>query len=47
MIGNPADVFFQMSIHMQHMRVLVKPMGHALLDVAMDEVRKLYAQTRA
>jgi hypothetical protein len=46
MIGNPTDALFQMSIHMQHWRVLVKPKDHALLDVAMNEVRRLYARTR-
>jgi hypothetical protein len=47
LIGNPADAFFQMSIHMQHWRVLVRPKDHAWLDKAVDKVRRLYAQTRA
>jgi hypothetical protein len=46
LIGNPADALFQMSIHMQHWRVLVKPKDHALLDAATDEARRLYARTR-
>jgi hypothetical protein len=46
LIGNPVDAFFQMSIHMQHWRVLVRPKDHRLLDIATDEVRRLYARTR-
>jgi hypothetical protein len=46
LIGNPADAFFQMSLHMQHWRILVRPNYHALLEVATDEVRRLYAWTR-
>jgi RsiW-degrading membrane proteinase PrsW (M82 family) len=47
LIGNPAGAFFQMSIHMQHWRVLARPKDHAWLDMAADEVRRLYARTRA
>jgi hypothetical protein len=47
LIGNPADALFQMSLHMQHWRVLVRPKDRDLLDVALDEVRRLYARTRA
>jgi hypothetical protein len=47
LIGNPADALFQMSLHMQHWRVLVRPKDRDLLDVATDEVRRLYARTRA
>jgi hypothetical protein len=47
LIGNPADALFQMSLHMQHWRVLVRPKDRELLDVALDEVRRLYARTRA
>jgi hypothetical protein len=47
LIGNPADALFQMSLHMQHRRVLVRPKDRELLDVALDEVRRLYARTRA
>jgi hypothetical protein len=39
LIGNPADAFFQMSIHMQHWRV--RPKDHAWLDTATDEARRL------
>jgi hypothetical protein len=46
LIGNPADAFFQMSIHMQHWRVLVRPKDHALLDIGIDEVSRLYERTR-
>jgi hypothetical protein len=46
LIGNPADAFFQMSIHLQHWRVLVRPKDHAWLDTATDEIRRLYARTR-
>jgi hypothetical protein len=46
LIGNPADAFFQMSIHLQHWRVLVRPKDHAWLDMATDEIRRLYARTR-
>jgi hypothetical protein len=46
LIGNPTDAFFQMSIHMQHWRILVRPKDHALLEVVTDKVRRLYAWTR-
>jgi hypothetical protein len=36
-----------MSIYMQSWRVLVRPRDRALLDVALDEVRRLHARTRA
>jgi hypothetical protein len=45
--ANPADALFQISLHMQHWRVLVRPKDRDLLDVATDEVRRLYARTRA
>jgi hypothetical protein len=35
-----------MSIYMQQWRVLVRPRDHALLDVATDEIRRLYVWTR-
>jgi hypothetical protein len=47
LIANPADALFQISLHMQHWRVLVRPKDRDLLDVATDEVRRLYARTRA
>jgi hypothetical protein len=47
LIGNPADVLFQMSLHMQHWRVLVRQKDRALLDVATNEVRRLYASSSA
>jgi hypothetical protein len=46
-ISHPADAFFQMSIHMQHWRVLVRQRDRALLDEAVGEVRRLHARTRA
>jgi hypothetical protein len=47
MIGNPADAFYHMLIHMQSWRVLVRRRDRALLDVARDELRRLHARTRA
>jgi hypothetical protein len=47
MIGNPADVFYQMLIHMQCWRVLVRQRDRAMLDAAVDDVRRLYARLRA
>jgi hypothetical protein len=47
MIGNPADVFYHMIIHMQSWRVLVRQRDRAMLDVAVDDVRRLYARLRA
>jgi hypothetical protein len=47
LIGNPADAFFQMSIFMQQWRVLVRTKDHALLDVATDEIRRLFARARS
>jgi hypothetical protein len=38
LIGNPADAIFQMSLHMQHWRALVRPKERALLDEALGEV---------
>jgi hypothetical protein len=46
MINNPADALFQMSMYMQRRRVLVRPTDTTLLDVARDEIRRLYARTR-
>jgi hypothetical protein len=37
---------FKMSIHMQGWRVLVRQTDQRLLDVAMDEVRRLHGATR-
>jgi hypothetical protein len=47
LISSPADAIFKMSIYMQSWRVLVRPRDRALLDVALDEVRRLHARTRA
>jgi hypothetical protein len=47
MIGNPADAFYHMLIHMQSWRVLVRRRDRALLDVARDELRRLHARARA
>jgi hypothetical protein len=46
LIGNPADALYQMTIHMQSWRVLARPMDRGLLDVAVGDVRRLYARTR-
>jgi hypothetical protein len=45
LIGNQADVFYQMSIHMQCWRVLVRRKDIELLDLAVGDVRRLYART--
>jgi hypothetical protein len=45
LIGNLTGVFYQMSIHMQCWRVLVK--GQELLDLAVGNIRRLYARTRS
>jgi hypothetical protein len=47
LIGNPADAFFQMSIFMQQWRVLVRTKDHALLDVATDKIKRLFARARS
>jgi hypothetical protein len=47
MIGNPADVFYQMPSYMQCWRVHVRPKDRPLLDEAVEAVRRLHAQTRA
>jgi hypothetical protein len=47
MIGNPADAFYHMLIHMQSWMVLVRRRDRALLDVARDEARRLHARARA
>jgi hypothetical protein len=47
MMGNPADAFYHMFIHMQSWRVLVRRRDRALLDVAQDELRRLHARARA
>jgi hypothetical protein len=48
MIGNPANAFYHMLIHMQSWRrVLVRRRNRALLDVARDEVRRLHTRARA
>jgi hypothetical protein len=47
MIGNQAGVFYQMSIHMQCWRVLVRQRDRDLLDLAVGDVRRLYARTRS
>jgi hypothetical protein len=36
-----------MLLYMQSWRVLVRPRDRALLDFAVDEVRRLHARTRA
>jgi hypothetical protein len=46
MINNPVDALFQMSMHMQRWRVLVKPTDRGLLDAAMLEIRRLQARSR-
>ena len=46
-IGNPADAFFQMLLHMQSWRVLVRQRDRVLLDEAMGEVRRLHARSRS
>jgi hypothetical protein len=46
-IAHPADAFFQMSIHMQHWRALVRQKDMALLDEAVGEVRRMHARARA
>ncbi|XP_051221392.1 uncharacterized protein [Lolium perenne] len=47
LIGNPADIFYQLSLHMQCWRVLVRPRDRDLLDLAVGGVRRLYARTRS
>jgi hypothetical protein len=47
LISNPADAIFKMSIYMQSWRVLVRRKDRPLLDVALDEVRRLHARIRA
>jgi hypothetical protein len=47
MIGNPSDVFYQISIYMQYWRVLVRPKDRPLLDEAVEAAMRLHAQTRA
>jgi hypothetical protein len=46
-IAHPADAFFQMSLHMQHWRVLVRQKDRTLLDEVVGEVWRLHARTRA
>jgi hypothetical protein len=46
-IAHPANAFFQMSIHMQHWRALVRQKDRALLDEAVGEVQRLLMRTRA
>jgi hypothetical protein len=46
-IAHPADAFFQMSIHMQHWRALVRQKDRALRNEAVGEVRRLHARARA
>jgi hypothetical protein len=46
-IAHLADAFFQMSLHMQHWRVLVRQKDRTLLDKAVGEVWRLHARTRA
>jgi hypothetical protein len=46
-IAHPADASFQMSLHMQHWRVLVRQKDRTLLDEAVGEVWRLHARTRA
>jgi hypothetical protein len=47
LIGNAADAFFHMLLYIQSWRVLVRPRDRALLDLAVDEVRRLHARARA
>jgi hypothetical protein len=47
LIRCPADAIFKMSMYMQSWRVLVRRKDRAALDVALVELRKLYAKTRA
>jgi hypothetical protein len=47
LIGNVDDAFFHMLLHMHSWRVLVRPRNRAMLDEAVDEVRRLHARTRA
>jgi hypothetical protein len=47
MIGTQLMFFYQMLIHMQCWRVLVRQGDQAMLDVAVDDVRRLYARLRA
>jgi hypothetical protein len=47
LIGNPADVFYRMLIHMPCWRLLVRRKDGALLDAAVDDVMRLYARLRA
>jgi hypothetical protein len=46
-IAHPADAFFQMYLHMQHWRILVRQKDRTLLDEAVGEVWRLHARTRA
>jgi RsiW-degrading membrane proteinase PrsW (M82 family) len=46
LIGNLANAFFQLSIFMQQLRVLVRSKDHAMLNVTMDEIRRLFARAR-
>jgi hypothetical protein len=47
MINNRVDVLFQMSIHMQCWRALVRLRDTEKLDEAMGTVRRLNTHTRA
>jgi hypothetical protein len=45
MIGNLGDAIFQMFLHMQSWRVLIRPSDRPLLDEALEKVRRLHART--
>jgi hypothetical protein len=47
LISNPAHVFYQMSIHMQCWRIMVRRKYWELLDLAVGDVRRLYMWTRS
>jgi hypothetical protein len=47
MIGNLADVFYRMFIHMQSWRVLIRKRDMPLLHGVVDDVTRLYARLMA
>jgi hypothetical protein len=44
-VGDPADAFYHMLIHMQSWRVLVRRRDRTLLSEALEAVRRLHART--
>jgi hypothetical protein len=46
LISNPDDVLYKMLIYMQQWRMLVKSRDRSLLNVAMEEIKRLNASLR-